>query len=73
MSAFEKFSNRNLILAQYLERIAGCHLTGALDRLGRFSPDVRRLLAAQEKLLSAAEQVFEKLEAGVDATALQTA
>jgi hypothetical protein len=29
-------------------------------------------LAAQEKLLNAAEQVFEKLEAGVNEHALQT-
>jgi len=58
--SFEKFVHRNLLVADCVERIAA---SGKADHLfehsAQFNPKVRELLAAQERLLNAAERLLE--------------
>ncbi len=58
--SFEKFVHRNLLVADCVQRIAASGKAGHLfEHSARFNPRVRELLAAQERLLNAAERLLE--------------
>jgi hypothetical protein len=59
--SFEKFLHRNELVAQCLEQIVA---SGAADRLfacaAGTDPSVREFVAAQERLLTAAETLLDR-------------
>jgi hypothetical protein len=59
--SFEKFVHRNRLTSDLLERIASrSDATSLFAHTDAVDPDVRALVAAQERLLSAAEKVLER-------------
>jgi len=61
--SFEKFVHRNQLVAECLERIAATGNAGSLfEHSAEFNPKVRELLAAQERLLNAAERLLDHCE-----------
>ncbi len=61
--SFEKFVHRNQLVAHCVERIVA---SGKADRLfgltSEADPSVRQFLAAQERLLTAAERLLDHCE-----------
>ena len=56
----EKFVHRNQLLSECVERITSSGNAGRLFRhCAEFDPRVRELLAAQERLLNAAERLLD--------------
>jgi len=58
--SFEKFVHRHSLLADCVQRIAASGRAGHLfEHSAEFNPKVRELLAAQERLLNAAERLLD--------------
>ena len=61
--SFEKFVYRNQLMLQCLENIAASNgVSGLFQYSSDLRPQVRELLAAQERLLTAAERVLERCQ-----------
>lgn len=56
-----KFARRNRILAQHLERITLLQQAEEQDGVLPLSPQLREVLSAQERLLTAVERLLEQL------------
>ncbi len=62
--SFDKFVHRNRLVAECVHRIAASGNAGRLfQHANGFDPVVRELLAAQERLLNAAESLLDRCEA----------